>query len=168
MAPVNFNSNPNYGAYSSVANYQSPQSIVDPGELQNAISLWGNPYPGYSSGPGSNMQSSFSNMATSAPSFAAPNADPSFWDNMMAGKYGSMQGYGALAKGAGSVLGAWEGYQANKLARKQFEFNKSTTQQNFDNQVAVTNEALRARQGGRDSFNRNKVTPTQLEKFRVV
>jgi hypothetical protein len=52
-------------------------------------------------------------------------------------------GTGQLAaSGLGSIANIWNAYQANDLAKKQFDFTKKTTDTNLTNQIQSYNTAL--------------------------
>jgi hypothetical protein len=69
----------------------------------------------------------------------------------------SLQGYGALLGGVGSIGQAYTAYKNFGLAEDQFDFTKQYTNRNLANQSAVVNSALRSqnrarrRLGGGDS-----------------
>lgn len=77
--------------------------------------------------------------------------------------FGSLQGWGSVMGGIGSLAGAWNGLQQVRLAKDQFKFAKGMAETNLANQAAVTNQALRDRRSGRRAvFGGNKGTGAQV------
>lgn len=84
-------------------------------------------------------------------------------DQASAGNFGSLQGWGSVMGGIGSLVGGFNGLQQMKLAKEQFNFSKSLANRNLANQAAVTNQALRDRRSGRRAvFGGNKGTGAQV------
>lgn len=77
--------------------------------------------------------------------------------------FGSMQGWGTALGGIGSLIGAYNGIQQGKLAKEQFGVSKALANRNLSNQATVTNEALRAKQGGRNAVFGGNVKAPQVD-----
>lgn len=152
--------------YQSMANWNNsapiPASVGQYISPTSSMTQTPNPMP-YGMSPVANNQSIVN------PALVGPGGDAGgglFGDLLGRagnGDFGSLQGWGSVVGGLGSIWGAYNGMQQMKLAKEQFNFSKSMANRNLANQAAVTNQALRDRRSGRRAvFGGNKGTGAQV------
>ena len=79
-----------------------------------------------------------------------PNDANPAWMNKLGAGFGlAKDGFGVL----GGAMGAWNAYNATKIANKQFKFQKDLMTKQHQNQVNLTNSQLADRQAQRNRRN---------------
>lgn len=114
---------------------------------------------GASAMPGTNLFNS--NRASIIPKVGGDS--PSSWSTGLGANMGTAQ----LALGGLNTLGnLWGAFQAQNLARKQFDFTKETTNANLNNQIKSYNTALNDRIESR-AVTQGNITPEQVADYKA-